>query len=156
VITDAELVVKVASVGNGQTGIRVDAEVAWQPPRPTSTFVPAAARVVTLAEVARMDQHPPLPTPVTITSEGVVRQLAVLVNGLQLSTADGAPCPATFGYALTFRERPGGPPLAIAQVHESSCEVLLTINGKEQPALQITSSFLQDVLRAAGLNWQVP
>jgi hypothetical protein len=145
-------------VGNGQTGIRVDAEVAWQPPRPPSTFVPATARVVTLAQVSLIDQHPKVPSPVTITSEPVVRQLAALVNGLKLSTVGAASCPADFGNALvlTFRARPGGPPLAVAQGPESCGMVLLTLHGKEQPALQVTDSFIGDVLHAAGLHWQFP
>lgn len=157
VITDAELVVLVASTGSGQTGIRVDAEVAWQPPRPASTFVPATAKVVTLAEVALMDQHPRLPKPVTIASEGVVRQLAALVNGLQLSTIGEASCPPGIGndLRLTFRARDGGPPVAVVQGPEACGAVLLTINGKDQPALQITDSFVAGALRAAGLHWQL-
>jgi hypothetical protein len=157
VITDAELVVKVASAGGGQTGIRVDAEVAWQPPRPASTFVPAAARVVTLAEVALADPHPKLPRPVTVASEPVVQQLVALVNGLRLSTVGVASCPASIGTALllTFRARPGGPALAVAEGPEPCGTVLFTLHGKEQPALQITDSFTGSVLHAAGLHWQV-
>jgi Trk K+ transport system NAD-binding subunit len=157
-ITDAELVVKVAGAGNGQTGIRVDAEVAWQPPRPASTLVPATARVVTLAEAPLLGQHPKLPSPVTITSEPVVRQLAALVNGLRLSTMGAAACPIDFGNALllTFRARPGGPPLAVAEGPETCGTVVLTIHGKDQPALQVTGSFTGSVLNAAGLHWQVP
>jgi hypothetical protein len=157
VITDAELVVLVTSAGRGQTGIRVDAEVAWQPPRPASTFVPATARVVTLAEVSLIDQHPRLPTPVTITSEGVVHQLAALVNGLQLSTIGAASCPANIGndLRLTFRAQVGGLPLAVVQGPEACGAVLLTINGKDQPALQITDSFVTGALQAAGLHWQL-
>jgi hypothetical protein len=158
VITDAELVVKVASAGGGQTGIRVDAEVAWQPPRPASTFVPSTARVVTLAEVALADPHPKLPRPVTVTSEPVVRQLVTLVNGLRLSTVGVASCPASIGTTLllTFRARPGGPALAVAEGPEPCGTVLLALYGKNQPALQITDSFTGDVLHAAGLHWQVP
>jgi hypothetical protein len=128
-----------------------------QPSRPASTLVPAAARVVTLSEVALMDQPPPLPEPVTITSDGVVRQLAAIVNRLQLSTAGAVSCGGGIGNALqlTFRARPGGPPLAVAEGPWSCGSVRLTINGKEQPALQITDSFIGDVLHAAGLNWRV-
>ena len=45
-----ELDVEVASAGDGQTGIRVDAWVAWQPPRPAASLIPSAARTVTIAE----------------------------------------------------------------------------------------------------------
>jgi hypothetical protein len=157
VITDAELVVLVTSAGHGQTGIRVDAEVAWQPPRPASTLVPATARVVTLAEVPLVTGGPQPPKPVTITSEGVVRQLAALVDGLQLSTVGAASCPPGIGndLRLTFYARAGGPPVAVAQGPEACGAVLLTINGKDQPALQITDSFRAGVLRAADLHWQL-
>jgi hypothetical protein len=45
-----ELDVEVASAGDGKTGIRVDAWVAWRPPRPAATLIPPAAQVVTIAE----------------------------------------------------------------------------------------------------------
>jgi hypothetical protein len=134
------------------------AQIAWQPARPLSTFVPPTARVVTLAEVPVTDQHPRLPSPVTVTGEPVVRRLAALVNGLPLSTVGVAACPIPFGNALrlTFRARPGGPPLAVAEGPALCGTVTLTLHGKQQPALRLTNSFAAAVLQAAGLPWQVP
>src|SRR5262249_26545098 len=71
----------------GQTAIRADAQVSWQPPRPAAERVPTAARVVTTAELRSLDPHARRPpAPVTITGPAVVRRLAALVDSLQLST----------------------------------------------------------------------
>jgi len=48
VLNARDLVVEVTGVGNGQSAIRVDAQVSWQPPRPASERVPSSARVVTI------------------------------------------------------------------------------------------------------------
>ena len=50
VLNARDLVVEVAGGGKGQTVIRVDAQVRWQPPRPGSDRVPSAARVVTITQ----------------------------------------------------------------------------------------------------------
>jgi hypothetical protein len=155
VLTTRELIVEVVGAGNGQTAIRLDADVAWQPSRPASDLVPATARVVTLSEVAVVDTAPKLPAPVTITDASAVRQLMALVNGLPLSTIGAAFCPAPISneLVLTFRASPGGPVLATAQGPGDCGTVQLTIRGKEQPALQPTDSFTQNALTAAGVHW---
>jgi hypothetical protein len=55
VLNARDLVVEVAAAGNGQTGIRVDAQVSWQPPRPAAERVPSAARVVTITQLPGLD-----------------------------------------------------------------------------------------------------
>jgi hypothetical protein len=40
VLTNRELIVEVTGAGNGQTAIRLDADVAWQPSRPPGDLVP--------------------------------------------------------------------------------------------------------------------
>jgi hypothetical protein len=154
-LRDQELIVEVADAGGGRTWIRVDAEVAWQPDRPASTLVPAAARVVTISEVAVITQHPPLPRPVTITDEGVVRRIAGLANGLELSTVGAAPCapPLSVQLRLAFRARPAGPALATVETTGSCGTVANSVNGQDKPALQVTPAFIPGVLRAASLPW---
>ena len=119
VLNARDLVVEVTGAGNGQTAIRVDAQVSWQPPRPASERVPSAARVVTITQLPSLGPHARRPpAPVTITDLAVVRRLAALVDSLQLSTiGPAAPCPASLGggIRLTFLARAGGPPLAVAQ-----------------------------------------
>jgi hypothetical protein len=160
VLNARDLVVEVAGVGNGQTAIRVDAQVSWQPPRPGSERVPSAARVVTITQLPSLGpraRRPP--APVTITGPAVVRRLAALVDSLQLSTiGPGASCPAPLGggIRLTFLARAGGPPLAAAQGPAACGTVQFSAGGKRQPALQITDSFIPHVLKLADLHWKVP
>jgi hypothetical protein len=155
VLTDQELIVEVVDAGGGRTWIRVDAEVAWQPARPAGTLVPAAARVLTISDVAVETPHPPLHQPVTITDAKVVRRVADLANGLPLSTVGAASCPLVFGNGvrLTFRARLGGPALAMVETTGACGTVTNSVDQKDMPALQATQTFLPGVLRAAGLHW---
>jgi len=160
VLNVRDMVVEVTGAGNGQTAIRVDAQVSWQPPRPAAERVPAAARVVTITQLPSLDPHARRPpAPATITDPAVVRRLAALVDGLRLSTiGPGASCPAAFGggIRLTFRARAGGAPLAVAQGPAACGTVQFSAGGKRQPALQLTDSFIPQVLKLAGLHWKVP
>jgi hypothetical protein len=154
-----DLVVEVTGAGHGQTAIRVDAQVSWQPPRPGRERVPAATRVVTITPLPSLNPHAGRPpAPVTITSLRVVRRITALVDSLQLSTIGNAPCPAALGggIRLTFRAKAGGPPLAVAQGPAPCGTVQLSVGGKQQPALQITDSFIPQILKLAGLRWKIP
>jgi hypothetical protein len=160
VLNARDLVVEVTAAGNGQTAIRVDAQVSWQPLRPALERVPSAARVVTITQLASLGAHVSRPpAPVTITDLAVVRWLAALVDSLQLSTiGPAASCPldAGGGIQLTFLARAGGLPLVVAQGPAACGTVLFSVGGKAQPALQITDSFVPQVLKLADLNWKVP
>jgi hypothetical protein len=104
--------------------------------------MPSAVRVVTITELASLgpDVTRP-PAPVTITGLAVVRRLAALVDSLQLSTiGPAASCP----------------PLAVAQGPAACGTVQFSVDGKPQPALQITDSFIPQVLKLADLDWKVP
>jgi hypothetical protein len=159
VLNARDLVVEVTAVGNDQTAIRVDAQVSWQPPRPAPERVPAATRVVTITQLPSLNpraRRPP--APVTITRLAVVRRLAALADSLQLSTIGpraSCPAPTGGGIQLTFLARAGGPPLAVAQGPAPCGTVQFSVGGKRQPALQITDSFIPQVLKLAGLHWKV-
>jgi hypothetical protein len=160
VLDTRALVVEVTGAGNGQTALRADAQVSWQLPRPARERVPSATGVVTITQLPRPGphaRHPP--APVMVTDPAVVRRLAALVDNLQLSTiGPDAPCPASLGggIRLTFRARPGGPPLAVAQGPAACGTVQFSAFGKRQPALQFTGSFIPRILELAGLHWKVP
>ena len=99
------------------------------------------------------------PKPVTITDLAVVRRLAALVDSLQLSTIGPAvSCPLVVGggIQLTFLARAGGPLLAVAQGPAACGTVQFSAGGKRRPALQITDSFIPQILKLAGLHWKVP
>jgi hypothetical protein len=158
-----ELDVEVASAGDGRTGIRVDAWVAWQPPRPAGRQIPSAARTVTIAESSAAESSAAgsagpaagrLPAPVTITDPVTVRGLAALVDGLPLSTIPpDAPCPLALRpfLSLTFRARAGGPAVAIVQTDQPCGEVTLTVRGEQQPALANDDALDGQILKLAVL-----
>jgi hypothetical protein len=160
VLNARDLVVEVTAAGHGQTAIRVDAQVSWQPPRPASERVPSAARVVTITQLPSLDPRlGRAHAPVTIAGLAAVRRLAALVDSLQLSTiGPTAPCPLTAGggIQLTFLARAGGPLLAVAQGPAACGTVQFSVSGKPQPALQLTDSFIPRILKLADLNWKVP
>jgi hypothetical protein len=159
VLNTRDLVVEVTGAGNGQTAIRVDAQVGWQPSRTAAERVPAATRVVTITQLPSLDPHAKRPpAPVTITGLAAVRRLVALADSLQLSTiGPGASCPAAFGggIRLAFLARAGGSPLAVAQGPAACGTVQFSAGGKQQPALQMTDSFIPQVLKLAGLHWKV-
>jgi len=149
----------VASTGGGQTGIRVDAWVAWQAPRPASSLIPPTARTVTIADLYDDSATPDRPpVTVTITDPGAVRRLAALIDGLPLSTTPpGALCPPSRpSLSLTFRARPGGPALAIAQTGQQCYSVALTVRGAQQLPLQDESALDTQILKLARLSWKIP
>ncbi len=160
-----ELDVELASAGNGQTGIRVDAWVAWQPSRSAGSQVPATARTVTIAESSNGDMAGPggptakrLPTPVTISDPATVRALAMLIDGLPLSTIPpDTPCPDTLGpfLSLTFRARSGGPALATVQTDQPCGGVALTVRGEQQPTLENEPALDGRILKLAALPWKL-
>jgi hypothetical protein len=121
--------------------------------------VPSAARVVTITQLPSLDTHVSRPpAPVTITGLAVVRRLAALLDSLQLSTigpAASCPLPPGGGIRLTFLARAGSPLLAVAQGPAACGTVQFSAGGRRQPALQITDSFIPQVLKLADLNWKV-
>jgi hypothetical protein len=160
VLVDRELDVEVASAGGGRTGIRVDAWVAWQPPRPAGSLIPLTARTITIAELnPGSPAAKRLPVPVTITDPGAVRKLAALIDGLPLSTTpDDVPCPLSLNpfLSLTFRARPGGPALAVAQTGQQCYSVALTVRGEQQLPLQDKPTLDPQIVKLAGLPWKLP
>jgi hypothetical protein len=161
-----ELIVEAASAGDGQAGIRVDAWVAWQPPRSVGSLIPAAARTVTIAESSNGGTTGPggpaagrLPAPVTITDPAAVRRIRALIDGLPLSTIPpDTPCPFAPGpfLRLTFRASAGSLPVAIVQTDQSCGGVTLTVGGRPQPTLQNEPALDGQILKLAALSWKLP
>jgi hypothetical protein len=160
VLTNRELIVEVTGAGNGQTAIRLDADVAWQPPRPPGDLVPNAARVVTISELT--DGNPQArrpPAPVTITGPAVVGRLAALVDGLPVSPLNNeiVSCPASeAGLQLAFRARTGGPVLALAQTDRACDMVGFTVTGQQRLGLENNPSVDRQILAIASLPWKLP
>jgi hypothetical protein len=161
-IDSRTMTVFAVDAGNGRADIEVLVSVGWIPPRPAAEVVPPAARAVTIAVEPDINLHITPPAPVTVTDPARVRRIVALVDGLPLSPPSGdLSCPSD-GFArlvLTFRARPGGPALAVAEPDLEGCQrVSFTIGGKPQPSLGPVSgglSFAASAARIAGLPWNL-
>jgi len=161
VLTSRELIVEVVGAGNGQTVIRLDADVAWQPSRPQDSMVPNAARVVTISElISGNPQAKRPPAPVTITNPTITRRLAALVDSLPVSPLnhEAASCPgASWGsLQLAFRTRIGGPVLVLVQTDQDCGMVDFTVTGQPVLGLENNPSVDRQILAISSLPWKLP
>jgi hypothetical protein len=161
VLTNRELIVEVVGAGNGQTAIRLDADVAWQPSRPPGDMVPDTARVVTISELSSGNpQAKQSPAPVTITDSTVVGRLAALVDSLPVSPLnnEAVSCPGSSGISLqlAFRTRTGGPVVALVQTDQACGMVGLTVTGHQLLGLENNTGVDRRVLTIASLPWKLP
>ena len=126
--------------------------------RPAGEKIPAAAKAVTITEYLGLDAKGKPPAPVTVTVPVQVRELAATVNALALFPPGTMfSCPDATGgeLKLEFSAAPGKTPLAVAVDLLTGCrQVVLTIDGKEQPALAGLSA--ATVFTIADLPWPVP
>jgi hypothetical protein len=119
-----ELTVHVADAGNGQTAIRVDAQVTWLPARQASEIVPAAATAITLSVIPNGNLNKKPPQPVTITSPAAVHRITAMVNSLPVFPPGPRECGFNQGteLVLTFLAAPQGRVRATALVQTGYCE----------------------------------
>jgi hypothetical protein len=168
-----ELSVEVADAGNGQTAIRVDAQVTWLPAREASEMVPAAATAVTLSVIPNGNLHKKPPRPVTITSPAAVHRIIAMANSLPVFPPGPRECGFNQGteLVLTFLAAPQGRVLATALVQTGYCEeVFFTVGtGKLTDNTQTWSApgvvglgmpyqghvLAATVLKTAGSKWSL-
>jgi hypothetical protein len=160
-LINRELIVEVVGAGNGQTAIRLDADVAWQPSRPPGDLVPRAARVVTVSELASGNpQAKRPPAPVTITAPAVVGRLAELVDSLPVSPlnneAVSCPYPAGGSLQLAFRTRARGAVVALVQTDQPCGMVDLTVTGRPLLGLENNANVDRQILAIAAISWNPP
>jgi hypothetical protein len=119
-----ELTVEVADAGNGQTAIRVDAQVTWLPARQASEMVPATATAITLSVFPNGNLNKKPPRPATVTSPAAVRRVIAMVNALPVFPPGPRECGMNQGteLVLTFLAAPRGRVLATALVQTGYCE----------------------------------
>lgn len=156
ILPAAEMVVQGASSLAGETYVRVDAMVAWQPQRPASEWVPAGVRAITIT--AQPDPNHPrdLPAPVTVTDPARVGKIVTLIDGLSLDPSGPHECMQETGKGITvsFLGHASGLALATASVPIPTCGyVEFAIRGTYQPELSDSGSFTQKVLAIAGVRW---
>jgi hypothetical protein len=129
-----ELTVEVADAGDGQTAIRVDAQVTWLPARAASEMVPAAATAVTLSVIPNPNLSKKPPRPVTVTSPDAVHGITTMVNSLPVFPPGPRECGFSTGadLVLTFLAAPQGRVLASAIVNTGGCEPVIFAAGTAQ------------------------
>jgi len=149
------LVVAVAGDGTGQTAVRVDSEVAWQPAKPATERIPATAKVVTIVPSNGPGPVSAYTQPVTITDPVKVAKIAAAVDGLALFPV-GRMCPMDrgMGMRLEFRATPTGPEIAEVTADSTGCQtVTVMVNGQRQPTLGGADTLERQVTTIAGVHW---
>lgn len=150
------LVVELAGLPAGETGVRADAEVVWIIPRPLSEQIPSGARELDVS-VARPGQPPS--SAFTFTDSAKIKQIAALIDRLPIVQPGAVACPDqpadAARIAFTFRtgSKPAGTPLAQASELDdpnapaTACDAMtLTIRGSARTPLLAGGA----VIRAAG------
>jgi hypothetical protein len=169
-----ELTVETADAGNGQTAIRVDAQVTWLPPRQASQMVPAAATAIEMSEIPDPNLNGKPPRPVSITSPAAVRRITAMVNSLAVFPPGPRECLGrgdVMALVLTFLAAPRGRVLATAHVSTEGCEEVLFAVGSQKitndagswSARGLTAlgvpfrgrAFAGTVLKTAGSKWKL-
>jgi hypothetical protein len=168
-----ELTVEVADAGNGQTAIRVDAQVTWLPAREASETVPAAATAVAMSVIPDGNSNRKPPRPVTVTSPAAVRRIIAMVNSLPVFPPGPRECGFGRGddLVLTFLAAPQGRILATALVNGGGCQQVVfavgaskltndtrTWNARGVTALGVPfrgRAFAGTVLKTAGSKWNL-
>jgi len=155
-VPDGQLLVAVASDGDGHVAIRVDAQVVWLPVKPAAERIPSAATTVTITSLPGYGSVSAVDQPVTITDPAKVRKIAAVIDALPVFPPGIMSCPAFQGRAmqLTFRASPAGPALAVVTGDTSGCgSVAVTIDGRAMAELAGSMSMQQQVMAIAGIHW---
>lgn len=152
----AEMIVQAVSSPAGQTYVRVDAQVAWQPQRPASERVPAGVTAITITAQPDMNKPHDRPAPVTLTDPAKVGKIVTLVDSLPLNPGGGHCSLNETGKEITlsFLGHANGPVLATASELIPNCGgVQFAIRGTDEPILSDPGSFTQQALSIAGVRW---
>jgi hypothetical protein len=168
-----ELTVEVADAGNGQTAIRVDAQVTWLPAREARAMVPAAATAISMSVIPDPNLNRKPPRPVTVTSLEAVHRISALVNSLPVFPPGPRECGpgGVAALLLTFLTAPQGRVLATAYVSTEGCEPVFFAVGSQKiindtrtwNAPGVTElgvpfhgrAFADTVLKTAGSQWNL-
>ncbi len=114
----AQLLLAVAPLRGGGSGIRVDAQVTWYPAKPAAARVPrgdgvaVVSLVETLPAADWQGEHLPAPRRVVVTDPATVEELRDAADGLQATTPGVRSCPVDLGtrYVVAFGPAAGAAP----------------------------------------------
>lgn len=150
------VIVEIAPLGRGRTGIRADAQVVWYPTRPRTEMVPAKEQSVTATVLKRSGFDVPEVTLAskTFTDLAVISKLAHKVDALPLEVPGARSCPANTGSAprleLLF-SGPGVPAVHVLDDMNSCGGVSFTISGHLQPPL-VDDGLFHEVDQLLGIS----
>lgn len=144
------LVIEVAPLADGSTGVRADGESVWVTPRPSAEQVPPANRVrITVTRADRIVQGP-----IVVRSLRKVRRLSALLNALPAAQPFVAKCPLDRGIRVVldfFSSSSSASPVAQATIVVGGCGgVALTLHGHPQPGLGASADLLHRVAAVIG------
>ena len=151
------LVVSVTAARGGGTALRVDAQVVWIVPRPSTEAVPRGVRFVTATgrSVDILTGRVTTTGPVDVTAPGKVARIVRLVNELPLVQPGPIACPLDTGAGavLKFYDRQGGAVVAQADAGASGCGVVsFWLHGSVEPALSGGPDLIDRVNRLLGTH----
>jgi hypothetical protein len=164
VLGTRQLVVHLVPLSNGNTDVRLDAEVQYLAPWKLGQRIPAAAQFLQITQ-GRWDSSAPRVVR-TITSHATVRRIATLIEALPFEGNDrgvSIACPNEPGFdpydTFTFRAAADGPVLAklvvaaTASMYPDLCnDPLLTIRGHDDPPIAGGRQLLTEVDRLLGVR----
>jgi hypothetical protein len=155
VLNERQLMVAVVSAGDGQTAIRVDAQVLWLPAKPAGERVPAGAQSVTIGVLSGSMPSGKPPAPVAVTNPGKVRRIAALADALPVFPPGDYMCPLGAGpnLELTFRGAHGRTLAVVAAAGTGCGTISFIVGGKSLVTLWHGYAFVRQVLALAGLDW---
>jgi len=149
--------VSVTAARGGGTALRVDAQVVWIVPRPSTEAVPRGVRFVTATgrSVDILTGRVTTTGPVDVTEPGKVARIVSLVNELPLAQPGPIACPLDTGAGavLKFYDRQGGPVVAQADAGESGCGLIsFWLRGKVEPPLSGGPGLIEHLNRLLGTH----
>lgn len=135
VLSTRWLVITVAALTDGQTGVRADSEDVWITPRPASEQVPPGVQAVNVT-IQSLGGRRSLPQ--IVRSAAKVRRIIALADGLPAAQPGVESCPADFGptVQLAFLSAPGAQTLANLNADSSGCgSVEFSVGGVSELGL---------------------
>jgi hypothetical protein len=131
------------------TLLRADVQVVWYPPRSDAEHIPAGLPVVTVT-ASYLGAAEPRTVRKTFTSAALAGRLAAMLNGAHASVQSLMSCPlARVTYTFAFAASRTARPYLVA--NEEGCgSVGITVNGRQQPALQTPAGLDQALSRLTG------
>lgn len=145
-IYQATVATTVVAATSGGSLIRVDAQVAWYPPRSAAEHLDAALYRAVIITAPTRHSGPPDPAVRTFASSTVIRRFATILNNMPAEPSIAENCGAMSyndAYRLAFTPKTSQEPKVV--VTTSVCSIdSVVVGGRAQPSLLDNGSTLID------------